>query len=127
VAADQAITGRYGLRLSMRPGSETPEREALAQSLGMAPRVRGEWTFNGTLKGRRYAAGESARGNEASTPLNRSYSVRILEQPSAGEAVAKIALTPVTVAVDGALMIAAVVLLPFTLVFLAESMGRIRC
>ncbi len=127
VAADQTITGRYDLSLSLGKASLTPEKEALAQALGMAPRVRGEWTTKGTLKGQRYAAGDAHRGSEAMTPLNRSYSVSIREQPTAGEAMAKIALTPVTVAVDGALMIAAVVLLPFALVFLADRMGRIRC
>lgn len=112
VAADQTISGRYDLRLSLQKDRDTPERGALAQSMGMAPRVRGEWTISGTLKGQRYAARESSQASDAMTPLNRSYTVTIQEQPSAGEAMRRIALTPVTLAADGVLMIASVILLP---------------
>ena len=60
------------------------------------------------------------------TPLNRSYSVKIGEQPSGAEAAVKMALTPVTVAADGALMIASLVLLPFIVVLVAHDMRRTK-
>lgn len=115
VASDQTITGTYKLVLNRGKGGYRPEQASQAETLGMRSDSGGQLALSGSLKGRRYAAGQAPAGDQQATALNRSYTVSIREQPTVGGAMGRLALTPVTVAADGVLMLTAMVLTPFVL------------
>lgn len=94
--------------------SSREKQEVLAA--GYQPRPDGVYVYRARLKGKRYLAGEKKLVTEA-YKLNRAYRVSISTVESDAERAGKLLLTPVTVAMDGTLFIAAVPLI--ALVFIA--------
>jgi hypothetical protein len=96
---DNVVTGNYTLWLSDQASDE--QRKSAIDAGFVTPDLR----MSGRLKGVRYS-GEGFPPT-AQTQFARKYVVSVREQPST---VAKILLTPVTVAADGALILGGLLL-----------------
>jgi hypothetical protein len=66
------------------------------------------------LRGNRYSASNFPK-SAAAQPLNRAYSVRVTTPESVVSRGARALLTPITIGVDGALVLSAIALFPITL------------
>ncbi|WP_249193953.1 MULTISPECIES: 5-formyltetrahydrofolate cyclo-ligase [Burkholderia cepacia complex] len=107
------ISGRYVLRLSREdapPGSELRER-ALADGF---KDQRHQLTESGTISGKRYQPNDVTPSSFPQA-FNHEYDVEVIERPSVLGKGAKIALSPITMAADGAIGLLGVALLPFAL------------
>ncbi|AOJ24857.1 MULTISPECIES: hypothetical protein [Burkholderia] len=107
------IAGRYVLRLSREdapPGSELRER-ALADGF---KDQRHQLTESGTISGKRYQPNDVT---PATLPqaFNHAYDVEVVERPSMLGKGAKLALSPITMAADGALGLLGLALFPIAL------------
>jgi len=111
VDSDGQISGRYRLALSSF-ALEQDRADAIAA--GYKPTEDGHLAFDGELKGVRYSAGD-VRLPATAEKLNQTYRVLISAEQSTAMKAAKSLLTPITVAVDGALFIVAIPLLAISL------------
>ena len=111
VDSDGQISGRYRLALSSF-ASEQDRADAIAG--GYKPTEDGHLACAGELKGVRYSAGD-VRLPATAEKLNQTYGVLISAEQSTAMKAAKSLLTPITVAVDGALFIVAIPLLAISL------------
>ncbi|MBZ5790473.1 5-formyltetrahydrofolate cyclo-ligase [Burkholderia contaminans] len=107
------ISGRYILQLSREDapaGSELRER-ALADGF---KDERYRLTESGTISGKRYRPNDVT---PASVPqaFNHEYDVKVIERPSVLGKGVKLALSPITMAADGALGLLGVALAPIAL------------
>ncbi|MBN3746072.1 5-formyltetrahydrofolate cyclo-ligase [Burkholderia sp. Se-20373] len=108
------ISGRYVLRLAREDapaGSELRER-ALADGFKDG---RFELTERGTITGKRYQPND-VTPSSIPQAFNHAYNVTVIERPSMLGKGAKIALSPITIAADGALGLLGVALAPIALV-----------
>jgi hypothetical protein len=107
------ITGRYVLQLSRDDapsGSELRER-ALADGF----KDQGyELTEHGTISGKRYQPND-VTPSSIPQAFNHEYDVKVIERPSVLGKGAKLALSPITMAADGALGLLGVALAPIAL------------
>ena len=121
VEGNQRIAGTYFLRIGKNASAEQKEK-ALAAGFKASP--SGELHFNGSLSGTRYAA-NGIEATAASQKLNKEYTITVMVEKSAGSKAAsttgKILLTPITLAADGVLIIAAVPLLLILMIGSAAS------
>ncbi|MBD3618633.1 MAG: hypothetical protein HUJ28_04105 [Chromatiales bacterium] len=109
VHADQRITGKLSLLIDVELSAEEVEQ---AMSLGFKPRVESGYVLHMELSGIRYDSG----GIQATAPsqrLNKTYTVSVSVDHTAMGYAKRAALTPVTVAADGVLMVVGFVLLSF--------------
>jgi hypothetical protein len=111
VDSDGQTIGRYRLVLSK---STVDQDRADALAAGYESADDGQLSFNGELRGVRYSAGD-VRLPATAEKLNNSYRVLISAEQSTAKKAAKSLLTPITVAVDGALFIVAIPLLAISL------------
>ena len=111
VDSDGQTSGQYRLLLRKSAG-EQDRADALA--VGYESSEDGQLSFSGELRGVRYSAG-GVRLPATAEKLNNTYRVLISAEQSTAKKAAKSLLTPITVAVDGALLIAGVPL--FVIVF----------
>lgn len=107
VDSDGQTIGRYRLILGK---SAVDQDQADALAAGYEPAEDGQLAFNGELRGVRYSAGD-VRLPATAEKLNNTYRILISAEQSDAKKAAKSLLTPVTVAVDGALWIAGIPLL----------------
>lgn len=111
VDANQRISGGYFLRLGKNAAQDQKDR-AVAAGFKLLP--SGELSYNGSLSGTRYAA-NGVQATAASQKLRKTYTISISAEKSAGAKAAttagKLLLTPITLAADGVLIIAAIPLL----------------
>lgn len=112
VEADNSISGSLDLYLTGHGGSPTALQIARATTLGMTRGRNGSMQLPINLTGTRFAATGAVTERIGAMKLNKSYSVQIVERPSVAALGVRAALTPVTVAADGVLMLAAIPLLP---------------
>lgn len=107
------ITGRYVLQLSREDapaGSELRER-ALADGF----KDRGyELTESGTISGKRYQPND-VTPSSIPQAFNHAYNVKVIERPSVLGQGAKLALSPITMAADGAIGLLGLALFPIAL------------
>ncbi|WP_423392330.1 5-formyltetrahydrofolate cyclo-ligase [Burkholderia sp. LMG 21824] len=107
------ITGRYVLQLSRDDapsGSELRER-ALADGF----KDRGyKLTESGTISGKRYQPND-VTPSSIPQAFNHAYDVKVIERPSVLGKGAKLALSPITMAADGALGLLGIALAPIAL------------
>ncbi|MDR5856565.1 hypothetical protein P9239_23050 [Caballeronia sp. LZ062] len=108
VIPDENVDGYIDLKVPKSSALTPQQKEQLV-----------DFGFSGTelvrqisLKGARYDARKFERSRLSSTSLNQSYSVRVHETQHSSAKKAMLLMTPVTVALDGALMILAVPLIP---------------
>lgn len=109
VHADQRITGKLSLLIDVELSAEEVEQ---AMGLGFKPRVESGYVLHMELSGIRYDSG----GIQATAPsqrLNKTYTVSVSVDHTAMGYAKRAALTPVTVAADGVLMVVGFVLLSF--------------
>ncbi|WP_423757668.1 5-formyltetrahydrofolate cyclo-ligase [Burkholderia sp. NLJ2] len=112
-ARGDKITGRYVLRLAREdapPGSELRER-ALADGF---TDQRFELTEHGTISGTRYQPND-VTPSSIPQAFNHEYDVKVIERPSVLGKGVKLALSPITMAADGALGLLGVALAPIAL------------
>lgn len=111
VDASQRISGTYFLNLGK---NVTPEQKEKALAAGFKASPSGALGYNGSLSGTRYAA-NGVQATAASQKLRKTYTISISAEKSAGAKAAttagKLLLTPITLAADGVLIIAAIPLL----------------
>lgn len=108
VNTNHTITGRLDMVIGKK-SSEDDKQEAV--TMGFKPRPDGELSLQLSLQGTRYSATEFP--NYADThKLNKEYFVSIVARPSSLEKALKAPLTPITIALDGALILSAVILSP---------------
>ncbi|MCA8092296.1 5-formyltetrahydrofolate cyclo-ligase [Burkholderia anthina] len=107
------ITGRYVLQLSREDapaGSELRER-ALADGFK-------DWgyklTESGTISGKRYQPND-VTPSSIPQAFNHAYNVKVIERPSVLGQGAKLALSPITMAADGAIGLLGLALFPIAL------------
>ena len=115
VGLDNRIQGTLVLRVKR---DASPAQLQAARQAGFVDRG-GQMMVEVGMYGERYAV-----RNDAPLPLqklNRDYYVRITEEDSAPTKIAKAAMTPVTLAADGVLLLGAVVLMPLWLPFMIVS------
>ncbi|WP_175969984.1 5-formyltetrahydrofolate cyclo-ligase [Burkholderia sp. BCC0322] len=107
------ITGRYVLQLSRDDapsGSELRER-ALADGF----KDQGyTLTESGTISGKRYQPND-VTPSSIPQAFNHAYDVKVIERPSVLGKGAKLALSPITMAADGALGLLGIALAPIAL------------
>ncbi|WP_175786791.1 5-formyltetrahydrofolate cyclo-ligase [Burkholderia anthina] len=107
------ITGRYVVQLSREDapaGSELRER-ALADGF----KDRGyELTESGTISGKRYQPND-VTPSSIPQAFNHAYNVKVIERPSVLGQGAKLALSPITMAADGAIGLLGLALFPIAL------------
>ncbi|HGO6078873.1 5-formyltetrahydrofolate cyclo-ligase [Burkholderia cenocepacia] len=107
------ISGRYVLRLAREdapPGSELRER-ALADGF---KDQRHQLTDSGTISGKRYQPND-VTPSSLPQAFNHEYDVKVIERPSVLGKGAKLALSPITMAADGALGLLGLALFPIAL------------
>ncbi|MCA3780095.1 MAG: 5-formyltetrahydrofolate cyclo-ligase [Burkholderia sp.] len=107
------ISGRYTLQLSSKDaplGSELRER-ALADGFKDG---RDRLTERGTISGKRYQPND-VTPSSIPQAFNHEYDVKVIERPSLLGQGAKLALSPLTIAADGAVGLLGVALLPIVL------------
>ncbi|MCW5151983.1 5-formyltetrahydrofolate cyclo-ligase [Burkholderia cenocepacia] len=107
------ISGRYVLRLAREdapPGSELRER-ALADGF---KDQRHQLTESGTISGKRYQPND-VTPSSVPQAFNHEYDVKVIERPSVLGKGAKLALSPITMAADGALGLLGLALFPIAL------------
>ncbi|WP_321875805.1 5-formyltetrahydrofolate cyclo-ligase [Burkholderia cenocepacia] len=107
------ISGRYVLRLAREdapPGSELRER-ALADGF---KDQRHQLTESGTISGKRYQPNDVTPSSLPQS-FNHEYDVKVIERPSVLGKGAKLALSPITMAADGALGLLGLALFPIAL------------
>ncbi|WP_236654881.1 5-formyltetrahydrofolate cyclo-ligase [Burkholderia pyrrocinia] len=107
------ITGRYSLQLSRDdapPGSELRER-ALADGF---KDQRFQLTEGGTISGKRYQPND-VTPSSIPQAFNHAYNVKVTERPSVLGQGVKLALSPITMAADGAVGLLGVALFPIAL------------
>jgi len=100
-----SISGNFHLYLS----SANAQTTAQAAALGF--KITNNTTLDIKIDGERFVADKPLPMNQA-YKLNRAYSVKIVEPDSAVTKAAKIAVTPITAAADGVLILGAVILSP---------------
>lgn len=118
VAQGDKISGRYKLELKRKDAP--PNSDVRAQALADGFKDDNRFTESGTISGTRYMP-RPLDGATIPQAFNAAYEVHVTEKPTpAGKAV-KLALSPITVAADGGLYLAAaagaVVIAPIALVF----------
>ncbi|UTV53202.1 5-formyltetrahydrofolate cyclo-ligase [Burkholderia arboris] len=107
------ISGRYILQLSSEdapPGSELRAR-ALADGF---KDERYKLTERGTISGKRYQPND-VTPSSIPQAFNHSYNVKVIERPSLLGQGAKLAMSPVTIAADGAVGLLGLALFPIAL------------
>ncbi|MBN3528395.1 5-formyltetrahydrofolate cyclo-ligase [Burkholderia cenocepacia] len=107
------ISGRYVLRLAREdapPGSELRER-ALADGF---KDQRHQLTDSGTISSKRYQPND-VTPSSLPQAFNHEYDVKVIERPSVLGKGAKLALSPITMAADGALGLLGLALFPIAL------------
>ena len=113
VDADGVTTGGFYLELKK---DATREEKAEVLELGFKQARYGRFLYEGRLKGMRYSANINLSQLEA-YQLNRNYRVYVKEEQNFGEKAMKTALTPITLAADGVLVIASIPLLAGFMLF----------
>ncbi|CAG9183812.1 hypothetical protein LMG23992_05091 [Cupriavidus laharis] len=115
VNVDADVEGRFGLVLN-NPSDD--ERQA-ASDLGFkGPQTGVKRYFD--LRGKRYAAGNFSMPASAKT-LNQSYRIDVREALPKGGRQALVLMTPVTMAVDGVLVILSIPLMPIVFTMIATK------
>ncbi|WP_156943086.1 hypothetical protein [Pseudogulbenkiania sp. MAI-1] len=113
----QEVSGQLSLVAS---DADSDEVNALLEQFGFKlNRGNQGWRKSFYIVGHRY----DARGftlPEQMVPFNKDYKVVVVEETPPGFKRAKMLLTPVTLAVDGALTVGAVLLAPIALVVLSQ-------
>ena len=121
VDANQRIAGGYVLRIGK---NASPGQKDKALAAGFKANPSGDLSLNGTLAGTRYAA-NGIEATAASQKLRKEYTISVSVEKSAGAKAAstagKVLLTPITLAADGVLIIAAIPLLLIVMVGVAAS------
>ena len=97
------MTGNYRLFLDTQAGEDS-RRDALAAGF---ERRDNSVLAEGALKGRRYLAGD-IKLPHTQRALNQTYRVHIDVEPSLADQARKVALTPLTVLVDGTVVLATI-------------------
>lgn len=122
VDASGRVSGEYELRIS-RSAPDNQKTSAIAA--GFKATSRGDAVFSGELSGTRYSA-NGIQPTSTTQRLNKEYKIYVHAPQSTGEKAAKMLLTPITVAVDGVLVIAAIPLFAVSvgvLAFLCRDHG----
>jgi len=101
------------LDLWVPSAASAADREA-ARAAGYTKTDAGRLEFKTELTGKRYFAGNFDLKKSTQQPLNKNYTVEVTVERPMGSTAAKIVLTPVTVTVDGVLLIASIPLLVVT-------------
>lgn len=112
VDRNDKITGTLQIATTALTPSPEDEQEALA--LGFKKVSDNRLSIGWTLRGTRYRADPSVTYPEVQK-LNNAYRVVVSAEPTTLERLAKVPLTPITVAIDGVLVLSAVVLSPIWL------------
>jgi hypothetical protein len=113
VTKDNAITGT----IQLHPTGETSDAErAIAKELGFyfynKNYKQGNFNWMGYIKGTRYSAKEFTMPTTTYYKLSKPYVVRIEAERTTIEKWLRAPLTPITVALDGAIALGAIVLAP---------------
>lgn len=116
VAVDGKVSGRY--RIQFISSNEAERREALA--MGFKLQKNGEIVTEAWIRGQRYAV-ERKLENSNAKALNREYRIALRVEQPRGVKVLRYALTPVTLAADGVLMLAAIPLIPLAYLALKDQ------
>jgi hypothetical protein len=117
VDGNNNINGQLNI-VTDKNSSEDDKKEAIA--IGFKPRPGDEPILGLNLRGNRYSADKFPNYAD-SHKLNREYSVFIVAKQSNMEKLAKAPLTPITVAIDGTLILSAIVLAPLLIPILLKS------
>jgi hypothetical protein len=104
VHADGSVSGK--LSLIIMKGKSTEEDKAAALAVGYETTVAGGAHATVELKGMRYSAGD-VKVPGTMEQLNQKYQVSLTVEPGPGGKAARVLATPITVAVDGALILTA--------------------
>ncbi|WP_321788125.1 hypothetical protein [Burkholderia pyrrocinia] len=121
-ASGGSVTGHYRIVLP-KDASDDDRRAAAAD--GFTAEQAG-LVLEGDIDGKRYSTeGFAEKGNGATQPFNRPYSVYIRESPSVVGMGLRILATPITVAADGVLVLGGIVLVPFAAIAI-QANGGIR-
>jgi hypothetical protein len=115
VDADNVTKG--GVRLMLKHDAPAAQR-AQASSIGFQGTASPVLSLD--MRGTRYAAPVDF-DSKLAQPLKRAYAIDVIEVPGRTKAVLKAAMTPVTMAADGAIVIGAVVLSPIWLTLLIAT------
>lgn len=107
VDRSQGIHGTY--RLMIDKGA-TSEQKAAALAAGFKNLPNGDLIASGTLTGKRYGA-NGVQATKASQRLQKDYVITVSEDKGAGLNAAKLLLTPITLTVDGILILGTLPLL----------------
>ncbi len=110
INTNQEITGY--LRLTIAPDTPT-EARAAAQAAGFKIQGKGTVATELKLEGKRYASG-GIKATDSRQQLRKPYQLQIGEPKGPGIKMAALALTPITIAIDGILIL---VVLPLALLF----------
>ncbi|QSN63518.1 hypothetical protein [Caballeronia sp. M1242] len=116
VGPDGKASGAFDLKIS-DASKLTPEAKAQLIDFGFSER---NWTRRILLNGTRYSAKHFDRSKLSPTVLNQSYQVTVYETRHSNMKKVALLLTPVTVALDGALMILSIPLIPVAVVMLSK-------
>jgi hypothetical protein len=109
VDRDNEVSGRILLKYS----SKNLDDYFMITKLGFSSDWHGRnYFFTKQLKGKRYTTNKEIN---TAFNFNHPYSINIRRPPSMGAAVGKVLLTPITVALDGAVTVASVPLFPIIL------------
>ena len=106
------VHGNYTLTVNAR-ATELEKNEARAA--GYEDRDNGTLQYRGTLVGDRYSSG-GVEATLASQRLNNTYNIRVEAEQTTGEIIGKTVVSPITLAADGLLVVAAVPLFTFIVV-----------
>jgi hypothetical protein len=117
--ADENVQGAFVLEV-IKPSDLTEEQKQQLTGLGF---TGDKWTRRIDLDGMRYSAKKFERSKVSPTFLNQSYQVTVYEPGHSNVKKIALLLTPVTVALDGALMILAIPLVPIGIFLLSDRMG----
>lgn len=108
VTREGVVRGRYRLSLD---AAATDEEKTAARAAGFKVSSSGEIYSEAYISGQRYAAGGFKIPADVQK-LNQEYVIQVSEEQARGAKVLGYALTPVTVAADGVLMLLAIPLIP---------------
>lgn len=111
VDAGQRISGSYTLQANL--AQLTASEQAFLRQQGFKPNSTGDQLeYSATINGTRYLAGDVKVPQTAY--FRQPYTLQVTEPEGAGAKLGKVALTPVTLAVDGvSAVLGGVVLMPF--------------
>ena len=119
---DNEVSGRYEVTLDPKASDE---QKAAARKIGFETDTDGNMVLGDTLSGTRYSA-QYFSSAAIKNRFNKTYRVEVSEWSTAGGGPgAKILLTPVTLAVDGVLvLVGTAVLIPLLVTICIASKGK---